>query len=226
MYEELTRVAGKGIADKIACRSHAKGGIGAVASQGFCKVQDGKAEITYGLRDGQSWTLFLRKTETYWELMEGTVSSPRKMIIREAVSNDLPVVQRLYAQLHDETPGSEADIATAWQQLCENPALHCFVAEGSMGILLGTCTLVVVPNLTRGARPYGLIENVVTDADNRQQGIGTALVKHALDFAWEQRCYKVMLLTSRTDEAVLRFYEHAGFVRGVKTGFVAKPPDV
>jgi GNAT superfamily N-acetyltransferase len=146
--------------------------------------------------------------------------------LRKATPDDLPQVLKLYAQLHDEMPGSDADIAAAWQQLCENPALHCFVAEGSMGMLLGTCTLVVVPNLTRGARPYAFIENVVTDADNRKQGIGMALMKYALNFAWEQRCYKVMLLTSRTDEAVLRFYEHAGFVRGVKTGFVAKPPDV
>jgi hypothetical protein len=32
-----------------------------------------------------------------------------------------------------------------------------------------------------------------------------------------------MLLTGRKQEETLRFYERAGFQRGVKTGFVAKP---
>jgi GNAT superfamily N-acetyltransferase len=81
-----------------------------------------------------------------------------------------------------------------------------------------------VPNLTRGARPYGLIENVVTHPDWRGRGIGTAVLHHALNLAWDADCYKVMLLTGRTDEATLGFYERAGFAGGEKTGFVARPP--
>ena len=91
------------------------------------------------------------------------------------------------------------------------------------GQLATSCTLVIIPNLTRGARPYGLIENVVTHAEYRQRGIGTRLLRHALQIAWEQNCYKVMLLTGRQDEATLRFYEKAGFQRGLKTGVIAKP---
>ncbi|WP_281289493.1 hypothetical protein [Sporomusa termitida] len=34
--------------------------------------------------------------------------------------------------------------------------------------------------------------------------------------------YKAMLMTSRKDEAILRFYEKAGFIRGEKTGFVIR----
>ena len=71
---------------------------------------------------------------------------------------------------------------------------------------------------------YGLIENVVTHAEYRNHGYGTALMSHVLDFAWQQRCYKVMLLTGRTDPAVFRMYEKAGFKRGVKEGLVAYPP--
>jgi GNAT superfamily N-acetyltransferase len=84
--------------------------------------------------------------------------------------------------------------------------------------------LQVVPNLTRGARPYGLIENVVTRQDKRGQGYGSAVLKAALDLAWEKGCYKVMMLTGRKDAKVFGFYEKAGFKAGVKTGFVAVPP--
>ncbi|YAG15150.1 hypothetical protein NSTC745_04511 [Nostoc sp. DSM 114161] len=48
---------------------------------------------------------------------------------------------------------------------------------------------------------------------------------YALDLAWQQKCYKVMLLTSSKSEETLRFYERAGFKRGVKTGFIARPSE-
>ena len=147
------------------------------------------------------------------------------MTIREATENDLAQLLMLYTHLHDETPLSvDEDTQHLWQSILNNPSLHYFVAEWD-GQIVSTCNLTVIPNLTRGARPYGLIENVVTHRDYRGKGIGTAILKHALAFAWEQGCYKVMLLTGRGEQTE-RFYEKAGFVRGLKTGFIAKPPGV
>lgn len=77
-------------------------------------------------------------------------------------------------------------------------------------------------NLTRNARPYGLIENVVTHPDYRNKGYGTAILKKAVDIAREHNCYKAMLMSSRKEESTLRFYEKAGFERGDKTGFVIR----
>jgi len=98
---------------------------------------------------------------------------------------------------------------------------HYLVADVT-GQIVSSCTLAIILNLTRGARPYGLIENVVTHPDFRRRGIGTRILQSALELAWEQDCYKVMLLTGRKDEATLRFYQQAGFEAGVKTGFVAR----
>jgi GNAT superfamily N-acetyltransferase len=67
------------------------------------------------------------------------------------------------------------------------------------------------------------MENVVTHPDYRRMGYGTALLKHALTVAWQQSCYKVLLQTGSTRDATLKFYEAAGFVRGITTGFVARP---
>lgn len=148
------------------------------------------------------------------------------MLIRAVERNELPALLALYRHLHPTDPVVEPspDIDRLWEEICSNPALH-YLAAGVDGALVSTCTLTVIPNLTRGARPYGVIENVVTHPEFRHQGIGSAILRHARDLAWRQGCYKVMLLTGRKDEATLRFYEKAGFFSGVKTGFVAMRPE-
>ena len=86
------------------------------------------------------------------------------------------------------------------------------------GLLVVSCTLVVVPNLTRGASPYGLIENVVTHGDHRQRGFGRKILDAASEAAWAAGCYKVMLLTGAIKVETLNFYRRAGFEQS-KTGF-------
>jgi GNAT superfamily N-acetyltransferase len=138
--------------------------------------------------------------------------------------DELPVLLGLYRHLHSSDPALPTcpDIEGLWQRICADPHVHYFGADCD-GTLVSTCTLTIVPNLTRFARPYGLIENVVTHPDFRRQGIATSLLRHALQTAWERGCYKVMLLTARKDPETLQFYEKCGFQAGVKTGFIATP---
>ena len=146
------------------------------------------------------------------------------MQIRRIEPNDLVSLLQLYQELHpaDDPPSSEA-VRTVWPQLLADPHVTVFVGAVD-GAVVCTCTLVTVPNLTRGARPYGLIENVVTARTHRREGLGTAVVQHALAHAWELGCYKVMLLAGFQREEAHRFYEQAGFRPGLKAGFVAHPP--
>jgi len=145
------------------------------------------------------------------------------VLIREAKKEDLDAVLSLYVHMHDadEIAGEEA-LNNAWQEIISDPRMHLFILELE-SILVSSCVLAIIPNLTRGARPYGLIENVVTRREMRNRGFGTALLAHVLRYAWGQDCYKVMLLTGRKEENVFRLYEKAGFVRGVKVGLVAYP---
>jgi len=147
--------------------------------------------------------------------------------IRELQSPDLPLLLGLYAHLHDhdDPPPSAAIAEAVWSEALANPRIKYFGGFVS-GALVSSCTLTVIPNLTRACRPYGVIENVVTHAAHRGQGWGRAILARALGYAWHQDCYKVMLLTGRKDEATQRFYEQAGFDRHDKQAFVAKPPAV
>jgi GNAT superfamily N-acetyltransferase len=146
------------------------------------------------------------------------------MRVREVSASDLDAVYALYSDLHDEDgPTDPTALAAAKQAFATHPGAHLFVAEAD-GEPVSSCVLFVLPNLSRGARPFGLVENVVTRRDCRNRGYATALLGHALTFAWAAGCYKVMLLTGRTDPAVFRLYEKAGFLRDVKTGLIAYPP--
>ena len=92
------------------------------------------------------------------------------------------------------------------------------------GRLVATCSLIIVPNLSRGARPYAIIENVVSDAAHRGQGHGRAVLQAAMRAAREAGCYKVAPATGRPDPAIHRFYESAGLTAGGKTHFEARWP--
>ena len=146
--------------------------------------------------------------------------------VRSIREEELVQLLALYEQLHPNDPPLPVDeyVEALWGQIVGDPRLYYVVGELD-GKLVSSCTLTVIPNLTRGARPYGLIENMVTHQEYRGRGFGTRLLRHALQVAWDRDCYKVMLLTGRKDEKVFRFYEGAGFQRGIKTGFIAYPPE-
>lgn len=146
------------------------------------------------------------------------------MTIRLIHGNELSELLELYKHLHrsDELLPCEPVVQAVWQELLANPRCRYFGAYVGEA-LVSSCTITVIPNLTRGCRPYGVIENVVTHAHHRKKGYGKAVLAHALSHAWSEGCYKVMLLTGRKDEATFKFYESAGFDRHGKQAFIAKP---
>ena len=139
--------------------------------------------------------------------------------IRPARPDDLTAVLALYRQLNPaDPPPDPACAAAAWAALPSSGLTTVLVAE-QRGRLVSSCTLAIVPNLSRGARPYAVIENVVTDVDHRRRGLGRAVLKAAQDRAWDAGCYKVLLATGSKRESTLRFYDGAGFTRDAKTYF-------
>jgi GNAT superfamily N-acetyltransferase len=144
-----------------------------------------------------------------------------QIAIRPARDADLAGVLELYWHLNpNDMPFDPERGEAAWAALLGSPLTTVFVAENDSG-LVASCVLAIVPNLTRGARSFGVIENVVTHASERRTGLGRAIITAALNAAWEAGCYKVMLASGR-DEGTLRFYENCGFKRGGKTFFEAR----
>jgi GNAT superfamily N-acetyltransferase len=138
--------------------------------------------------------------------------------IRPAQQADLPELIALYGHLTAENVALDAraarEILKAFKRY---DGSEVFVGRVG-GVMVTSCALVVIPNLTRLGKPYGLIENVVTHPAHRQRGYGRAILQAAVAAAWAAGCYKVMLLAGSRSPAILRFYESAGFSQS-KTGF-------
>ncbi len=153
------------------------------------------------------------------DMQEEELTSPNEpRLIRY---EELPQLMSLYKQLHHDDPDVSQDEALiqVWNEIYNSPDLYYIVIEEN-GMILATCNITIIKNLTRGLQSYGLIENVVTHEDYRKKGYGTKVLHKAIQIARENNCYKVMLMTSSKNEATLRFYERAGFIKGKKTGFV------
>jgi GNAT superfamily N-acetyltransferase len=141
-----------------------------------------------------------------------------QLTIRSAGPHDLASLLALYRALNPADPVLAPDTADArYHALLSHPGLHVFLGL-SADVPVSTATLLVIPNLTRNARPYGLIENVVTLSAFRGKGYARAVLRHAVAHAFAADCYKVMLLTGRQRPDVLGFYESCGFAQN-KTGF-------
>ncbi len=145
-------------------------------------------------------------------------------MIREAKPDDFENVMALYAQLHPNDPtiadGSDRRI---YDEILKATHLFLFVLDDENAQISASCYLNLIPNITRNASPYGIIENVITNEHLRNQGHGKRVVGHALQFAWNRGCYKVMLQTGSKLESTHNFYESCGFSKSEKQAFVARP---
>ncbi len=131
--------------------------------------------------------------------------------IREAERSDLDELLTLYTHLNPSDPSLQHDLAERiFAEMLTREGLSVLVAVLDEK-LVGSVTLVTVPNLTRGGASYALAENVVTHDDYRRRGIGKALLTEAAKRVNAAGGYKLMLLTGRSEPHVRAFYSDCGF---------------
>jgi GNAT superfamily N-acetyltransferase len=140
-------------------------------------------------------------------------------VIREARPQDFDAIMSLYRQMHPKDPPAP-DGRERFAEILSSPGLRIFVLEAD-GEVVATTYLNVIPNLTRGAAPYAVIENVVVDAARRGSGLGKAIMAGTLQAAWDAGCYKVMLMTGSSNPGTHAFYRRCGFSPDEKQAYVS-----
>lgn len=128
----------------------------------------------------------------------------------------------LYAELRPRDPVMPLSMAReTLASLLDRPEVRIIAAKVG-GELAATCQLGVIPTLSNGGRPFGIIEHVVTASAFRRQGLSQKVLEQALSLAWGLDGYKVMLLSGEGRDEAHRLYEKLGFKAGIEKGFVIK----
>ena len=147
---------------------------------------------------------------------------------RTATQNDLAALLELFDDLFDVSkvsrhaePREKAE--AIWASTLARDGLTVFVSVADSR-LVATCMLFTAPNLLRGGRQHGIIENVATHPMYEGRGHGRAVIAAALEDAWRQDCHHVMLQSGRADPRVHKFYETCGFKPNLRTAYVAARP--
>lgn len=114
-------------------------------------------------------------------------------------------------------------IESIWKETLQHKGVYLFVSD-DRGRIAATCMLITAPNLLRGGRRHGFLENVLTHPELRGRGHGRAVVQAALARAWATDCHQVLMQSGRADPRVHAFYESLGFRPGLRVAYVAARP--
>lgn len=87
---------------------------------------------------------------------------------------------------------------------------HIFIAVTPEGKIIGAATLLIEQKFIRHRAKCGHIEDVSVAKGLEGNGIGSAVVKKAVDYAKKAGCYKVILDCS---DKHMSFYQKFGFRR-------------
>ena len=147
-----------------------------------------------------------------------TVTTPGYPGIRAATEADLPRLMELLFQLSQlgEVPeGAPEQITAAHRAMLRtlqaDPRSTLYVLERD-GQVIGSLTLYILPNLSHGARPAAIVENVVIDRHAHRGGHGKMLMDFAEDQARKAGCYKVALTSNKRRTGAHAFYRALGYV--------------
>ncbi len=132
-------------------------------------------------------------------------------IVRPATEPDMPRILELYNELTGEQHHLTSDeTQPVFAQITTMPGHELLVAEED-GEVVGTMVLLMVPNLSHGARPWAIVENLIVDGRYRRRHIGRLLMEYAIARAREAGCYKVQLLSNKKRREAHQFYQDLGF---------------
>ena len=146
-------------------------------------------------------------------------------VARLARASDLPSLLSLFSASEVSGVAQPRENAESiWRKTLAQPGICVFVSD-DLNRIAATCMLVTAPNLLRGGRQHGFLENVVTHPELRGRGHGKAVVMAALEHAWAADCYHVLMQSGRADPRVHAFYEGLGFRPGLRVAYAATRPE-
>lgn len=138
------------------------------------------------------------------------------MEIRKATKEDMPQVLELIKELaifEKEPNAVEITVAHLESEgFCENPLFTCFVAEkqtnNSHKEIVGAALIYFRFSTWKGRTLH--LEDLIVKESERGKGIGKALYKKVMQFAYKNNLKRVAWDVLDWNDGAIRFYERSG----------------
>ncbi|MGW6197963.1 N-acetyltransferase family protein [Kribbella sp. NPDC055110] len=136
------------------------------------------------------------------------------VVIRRATASDVAAIVEMIADdqlgatresLDDLTP-----YLAAFEQIDADPNQLLVVADRNDEVI-GTLQLTIIPGLSRRGSTRGLIEAVRVAAPARGSGLGSTLIRWAVEESRTRGCTLVQLTSDKSRTEAHRFYTNLGF---------------
>ncbi len=119
------------------------------------------------------------------------------------------LLDSLFSQEAEFTPNHAAQ-ARGLRMIIANPSVGHILLARHAGQVVGMVNLLYTVSTALGERVVLLEDMVVTTAE-RGRGTGSQLLQAAIDFARQQGCKRITLLTDKDNTAAQNFYGKHGF---------------
>lgn len=137
--------------------------------------------------------------------------------IRDATRGDVPRIVALYrtdelTRKHGDDSGAEVEPGyyAAFAAIERDARNRLLVAEVT-GAITGSFQLTYVPDMQPDGRDVAIIENVIVDSAARGSGVGSAMMRWAVEEARAHGSSQVKLTSNAKRADAHRFYERLGF---------------
>tara|TARA_R110002167_G_scaffold9121_10_gene41587 strand:- start:1349 stop:1831 length:483 start_codon:yes stop_codon:yes gene_type:complete len=133
--------------------------------------------------------------------------------ITPASITDIPelcsLLTYLFTQEQEFTSDTKAQ-ERGLRSVITNPQIGHILVARQGGDIIAMVNLLYTISTALGER-VALLEDMVVLATARGKGVGSALLGHALEFAKQQHCKRITLLTDPDNQEAHRFYQKNGF---------------
>ena len=141
--------------------------------------------------------------------------------IENAVLDDIPQLCELLTLLFQQETDFQPDFEKQYQGLrciIERPEVGGILVIREGSIVLGMVNILYTVSTVCGGR-VAIVEDMVVRPENRNRGLGSLMIRKAIEFAHASGCLRITLLTDRTNDSAIRFYRRHGFAPSAMTPF-------
>jgi GNAT superfamily N-acetyltransferase len=141
-----------------------------------------------------------------------------RLFYRPATAADLPflvpllAIDDVAAAADDWPPPDAPQFVAALDAIAADPNQRLYVAELD-GAPVGTLQLTFIPGLMRHGLWRGVIESVHIVPEQRSKGLGSEMIRWAVEQCREKGCSVVQLTSNKKRLDAHRFYRTLGFAQ-------------